>query len=507
MKHDGAEATSPGGPTMVEVGARKTVGDVIECLGLTGHTRLVTLVCWLIYFISGWTTTLVTFLLHAAAQYDGNWVEITSAGERLSIRDRSLTLFLSGVIAAACNIIMGNLTDFVGRIPVSQACAVIIALSTIGYALAPGKLVLMLCVLFSQVDVSTMVVQSLLAEWVPATHRGILLVSITAIWNLGRLGITLLWAGLSPAEHWMTFFMIAAIFPVVLALYLLVRGQQFESPRWLAVTGNIERCIEQLRLAEATAPAESAYKDELPDGWDDPANLQVESYSGQAVQIGERSRWAQWAELREPKVFRLTALLGFCFFVVGFSWSALFYWLLQYLELLGIDKSAVRAIMLVAPIGKIVSVVVLLAPFVPGQSLVDRHPRTLFLKVGYFGTGLCVAALCMTTNAIALTATMFVCQIFEGFIWGVMHIYVPEAFPTTVRNGATGVTWMLGSIGMIVSAGVAGEMMEIWVYLPMVTSATLSFAGGAACFLLTEERGGSALIDTMGYGTCDDKAV
>merc|ERR1719409_1496040 len=98
----------------------------------------------------------------------------------------------------------------------------------------------------------------------------------------------------------------------------------------------------------------------------------------------------------------------------------------------------------------------------------------------------------------ALTGIMFCCQVFEGVIWEVSSCYTAEAFPTTVRNSATGVTWMIGTIGSVLSAAVTGELMKIWVYLPMVSSSCLLFAGFAACFLLTEERGSSPLVDTLG---------
>lgn len=510
MKSDTGDSASANDPAVAGVGVPKTLSDVIENLGLTGHTYHAIVICWLVYFVNGWGTTLVTFLLDAASQEHGNWVAITSAEERLTIRERSLALFFAMVVSAACNLLLGNLTDFIGRIPVSQGSVVLNACVIIGFALANQKFALILLVIVSQVDISALSVQSLLAEWSPAKYRGLLLVAFTAIWNVGRLGITLLWAVLPPAKQWVAFFLSAAIFPVILGVFLIVRGHRYESPRWLAVTGRMERCVDVLRLAASTAPPDAK---ELPDGWDNAANLQLESDSGQAVHAEELSKWAQVVELLEPSLRLPIMVLGFCYFAVSFSWSALFFWLMEYFKMLGIESASVP-VMIAAPVGKMCSVAILLTPFVPGQCFVDRLPRTLFLKIGFFASGLCVALLCATTNVLALTVIMFVCNVFEGFIWGVGHIYVAESFPTTVRNGATGLTWALGAIGGIVSAAVTGELMAIWVYLPMVSSATILFTGCAACFLLTEERGGSTLIDTMGsprdavgYGTCDAKSA
>jgi MFS family permease len=350
-------------------------------------------------------------------------------------------------------------------------------------------------------DASTLVAQSLLAEWVPVTWRGFLLVLINGMWNMGRFGITVLWAFLTPVDHWPAFFFAAATIPTMLALFVLIWGQHYESPRFFAVIGDAEKCIDALRLAASSTSAENQ---DLPSGWDDPACLQLDSDSGEAVNVTPRAQLSQLAELREPKLRCLTATLGFCFFTVSFSWSALFYWLIEYFMVLGIE-GAIVPVMLAAPVGKVTSVAVLLAPYVPGKCFVDRWPRALIMKIGYFGAGACVGSLCLTTNVIALTIIMFCSQIFEGFIWEMGTIYVTEAFPTTVRSGATGMTYMLGSLGGILSAAIVGELMEIWVYLPMVTSAALLISGGLACFLLTEERGRSPLIDTMGYGSCDAK--
>jgi len=275
------------------------------------------------------------------------------------------------------------------------------------------------------------------------------------------------------------------------------------------MTGSTERCIGILRLADESASED--VRKELPPGWDDPATLQLIHDSGDAVQAEYRSKWAQVAELREPKLRWLAALLGFCFFCLSFSWSGLFYWFMEYLKLLGAED-AVVPVMLAAPFGKMLAVVILLAPFVPGRCLVDTAPRTLLMKTGYFGCAFCTALLCVTTNVMALAAIMFVCQVFEGFVWQSSAIYVAEAFPTTVRNGGMGLCWLIGSLGGITNAAVAGELMEIWVYLPMTASAILLCAGGAASFLLTEERGKSPLTDTVlksarDYGTCDAKSV
>jgi len=494
-----------------EVRLRKTVGDVIEILGLTGHSRHTVVLCWLVWFLSGWASTSLTFLLDAAGQEHGNWQRTTAYAERLTIADRSFTLFAAAVTGSSFNLVLGNASDAAGRIPVLQFCIIVQALTMIGIAFAQGKTMLIILVICTQFDGSALPAQALLAEWLPVRWRGFILVSVNAVWNIGRLSVTVLWAFLPPAQHWTAFFLVCAILPFTLAIFLVARGQRYESPRWLAVIGNMERCIETLKLAEATANADSK---ELPSGWDNPADMQLEGDAGEVVQVEQRTTLARFTELSEPKVLRTIAILGCCNFCISFSWSCLFYWTMEYLKVIG-AHAAIVPVMLAAPLGKIMSCAILLAPYVPGECFVDRYPRTVFLKIGYFGCAICVGLLCTTTNAFALVAIMFVCMMFEGVIWEVLTLYSSEAFPTTVRSGAIGAAWLIGSTGGIVGASASGGLMDLWVYLPMVSSAILLSAGGCATFLLTQERGGSLLTDTTetprshntGYGTVDAKSV
>jgi len=454
------------------------------------------------YFYSGWVTTLLTFMLDAAGQDHSDWVKITSPTEQLSIADRSLTLFVAGVIAASACVFFGNLSGFIGRIPVVQGSVIVGACAIIGFAFARQKFMLIMLVFVSQWDAGFIPVQLLLAEWLPVHWRGFLIIFVKAFWNVGRFGLTLLWTILPPSEQWVTFFLAASLFPAVLAIVLAVCGHNYESPRWLAVVGSMEKCITALKMAAASQPAGSPV---LPDGWDEKDNLQLEGDAGQAVQGGQLTAWSQLGDLRESKLQFTIVVLGFCFFSVNFAWSTQFYWLMEYLRKLGAED-AIVPVMMVAPVGKLVCIVILLAPFVPGRCIADKAPRSLLMKLGFFGTALCVALLCYTTSVTALTVIVFCHNVLEGLIWTMGAVYANEAFPTTARSSALGVVYCIGNVGGFASASIAGELMKLWVYLPMAVASTLLFAGGCSCFLLTDERGSSPLVDTNCYGTCDGKS-
>jgi len=485
-----------------EVGADDavTISGVIERVGLTGHhVHTILLNCW-VWIFCGWTGTLVVFLLDAAGLEHGDWLTLASASERLTIDDRSLALLVTGIVATVCNPSLGNLSDVWGRVPLLELSVLVNVACIIGYVLARSKVVLIALVVATQMDVAHLVSQALLAEWLPVAWRGIFVVALHAFWNVGRLGVTLLWATLPPSQHWTAFFTLASILPAIMAVFLRARGWRYESPRWLAVSGDMERCVATLRLAVESRPCDG---DALPLGWDTPGALRLDSASGESVQAGRRLLQAQLAQLREPKLLKFVAVLGILSFGLGFAASGLFYWVMEFLKAVG-AKAAVVPVMSVAPMGKIAGAVALLAGG-RRHCVVDRYPRVLLLKIGFLGASACVGLFCVTTNKFALAAVMFMAQVFEEVIWSVSGIYATELFPTTVRNTAIGLITMSGSVGAVTSAVVSGRLMEIWVYLPIVAITSFLSMGGAACWLLTEERGSKPLLDTASYGSCGDK--
>merc|ERR1719498_408074 len=127
-----------------------------------------------------------------------------------------------GIASAICLLLLGNLSDFIGRIPILQGSLVINTCAILGFALARGKLVLIMLVLLMQLDGSTLVTIALMTEWLPIYWRGFLVVSMNAFWNLGRLLITVLWATLPPASHWQYFFYASTIFPFIFSVYLIL---------------------------------------------------------------------------------------------------------------------------------------------------------------------------------------------------------------------------------------------------------------------------------------------
>jgi len=482
-----------------------TVSIIIEQLGLTRHQWDTIVFTWWLWIFVGWTATSMVYALDAAGEEGSDWVKVASPEDRLTMEDKSWTLLITGVLAAVGNQLLGFGSDAYGRIFMAELCVLNGVVGTVGFAAAHSKAMLVACICINPFlkDGAAMITQSMLGEWLPVYWRGIFLVSLHAMWNVGRLAITVVWAAVPPAQHWALFFSVAAVLPMVLSLYMRVRGWRYESPRWLAVSGNVDACVTNLRLAAESGPwRASEQRQELPSGWDEPGRLRVEDDAGGAVQAQQQSLRQRLAELlRSPHLRYVSSVLCVSHFALFYSAGALFYWAIEYFKQAGLSAAIVPA-MVAAPVGKIIGNLSLIVGG-PEVCLIDRCPRVPLMMLGYFGFGACVLLLCASRNVVVLTAVMFFGHFFQEIIWAVGGVYVTEVFPTSVRNSAIGTICTVGNMGSILGNVVSGPMMELWVCLPLVVIASLLFLGGlCGSLLLSSERKDKTLSDTVGYGTC-----
>mmetsp|Transcript_131107 Transcript_131107/g.327104 ORF Transcript_131107/g.327104 Transcript_131107/m.327104 type:complete len:495 (+) Transcript_131107:145-1629(+) len=484
-------------------GEATTVSVIIERLGLTLHHRDTILFTWWLWIFCGWTATSLVFALDAAGEDGSDWVRITSPSDRLTMEDKSWTLLVTGILAAVGNQMLGFGSDAYGRISMSELCVLNGVIGTMGFALARSKFTLIVCICINPFikDGTAMITQSMLGEWLPVYWRGIFLVSLHAMWNVGRAAITLVWAWVPPGEHWVFFFSISSVLPTLICLYMRVRGWRYESPRWLAVSGDVDSCITNLKFC-AESGAWLGESEQLPRGWDDPKRVCVQADTGGAVQAQQQSLWARLTELLSTPHLRYVFLvLCVAHFALFYSTAALFFWAIEYFKESGLHDAVVPA-MVAAPIGKILGNLSLIVGG-PKVCLIDRCPRIPLIMLGYFSFGVCVLLLCASRSTIVLTAVMFFGHFFQEVIWAVGGVYVTEVFPTSVRNSAVGTIYTVGSMGNVLGNVISGPMMEAWVYLPMLVIATLLLLGGlCGSLLLSSERKHQTLSDTVGYGAC-----
>mmetsp|Transcript_59973 Transcript_59973/g.106341 ORF Transcript_59973/g.106341 Transcript_59973/m.106341 type:complete len:487 (+) Transcript_59973:64-1524(+) len=472
------------------------IGDIIEQLDLTAHQWHTIFFTWWIWICIGWVLTSAVYMMDAAGEVSSAWITLTSPSDRLTVQDKSLAVLAGGAIAVVASPIFGSFGDVLGRVITTKICIAASTVVMIGFGLARSKLMLLVIFCLNPATAAISITQSLLTEWLPVRWRGMFTVSLHVLWNVGRLAVTVLWAALPPKNHWMTFFLVASVPGLMLATYICLRGWRYESPRWLAVRGDLVGCVTVLKLMATSSAGNAA----MPAGWDEPGNLQVEDDSGMAVQAHKESTRQQLAELMQPEKLWLVALLGITSLSINWASTSIFFWVMEYFKTVGL-RAAIVPTMVVAPLGKIASNALIIVGG-PGACLIDCCTRVPLMQVGYFGFGICLALLCVTRSVIAVTLLMFFAMVFEELVWTSGSIYMTELFPTTIRNTALGIIAAVGSVGAILGVALYGIGTEMWVYLPMVVMVCFLFFGGAVCFLFSEDRRQKTLSDTIGYGAC-----
>lgn len=469
------------------------LADVIEEFGLTQHHWYVIGFVGMIWALCGWIATSTVFMLEAASEVGGAWESLTSPADRLTVDDRALLLLASNAICALSNIALGNLSDAFGRILSTEISIIFLCFSSLGFAVVRNKVLLMLLVFACPFmkDGPSCITGCLLAEWLPQSWRGTFVVLLHSVWSFGRIAVTLLWVAVPPSLHWSAFFMGVFIFPFLTSVLLRNHGARFESPRWLAVSGDMKGCINVLHQCNS-----SGTNNNLPRGWQDPKLLRVEK--GKSNEADSSSH--RFHELMQPEMRSLLMKLVLITFSLWFASAGMFYWLIDYLKVIG-AKSVIKPAMFAAPMAK-AAVTIALVTGRPGYCIVDRCSRITLFKIGFSGMGFTLLLLCLTNDHNLLMAIIISNSAFEEILWCISLVYMTEIFPTSLRVSACGIVNACGNMGGISSAGGAGLLMELSVRMPWVLTAALMFASTVVCFTLPDRSNDKLSDSVRASSTC-----
>lgn len=478
-----------------------TVSKVVEETGLTMHHLHLVGFIWWTWMFYGWCSTLQVFALDAAGEDNTSWTRRTSPSEKLTVQDKSVCLFVGGMLAMFGNPTLSFLSDVYGRVTAMELGVIGTVLAVLCFAVAQNRLFLLCGFCLYPAGGPPLITQSLLSEWLPLEWRGILSATLHGIWNVGRLAVTFLWVVLPPSDYWSAFFFACATPPFLLECFVRFRGWRYESPRVLAVRGDAEGCVSLLKLAVESTTVQDAH---LLRKLANPRNLRLDDRTGSGVEVQPMSWRQQLSELLVPELRPVLAVLAVCNFTVAFSSTVLFIWLMEYLKRIGLT-AAIRPSMIAAPLGKMASNV-LVAVGGRKACLIDTLPLMTIMQVGFLGDALCLGGLLFCRSTAAVTLATFTSQFFEEFIWLATSIYVIESFPTTVRNCATGLMTSVVSIGGVVGAATGGLLIEIRVYLPILTLMAALLLGALSTCYLVHERFHGTLNDTGSHSSCSAKA-
>ena len=253
-----------------------------------------------------------------------------------------------------------------------------------------------------------------------------------------------------------------------------------ESPRWLLVTGREEsacRLVQKIAAKDAGSVPSALRslrlqvsrrgdggKAEDDGGSSDRERLRTGGGQGSC---GQRLR-----QLCHPSLLRLHAVGCTVAFCLNFGSKGFETWLGSYVRGLGMPQLS-TTVYFGAIAGKIVGDLINMAV---GQ----RLGRLRCLQLSFAAAGVCVLLLCFTREPWALVTLACGQGAFVDIIWCNVYLYLAEAFPTSVRSTAFGLTMGVGRSGGVISASLGGMLSSVQLAFVLYAA---SFFVGAACIV------------------------
>ncbi|GHT82210.1 putative metabolite transport protein YwtG [Actinomycetota bacterium] len=382
-------------------------------------------------FLFGYSTGIISGALH----YIGN---------DLAIVENS---FQEGVITSAIlvgaifgSVIIGKLSDSLGRRKSLFIGSLIFIVGSIASALSPSVPVLVLSriILGFAVGAISALVPLYLSELAPAKKRGTIAFLNQIMIVLGILGayiVNYLLATLgsddwNTATGWRVSFAIAIVPAVLLFFGIFILP---ESPRFLIRTGNESKANDVLLKLNVSSSDVSKELEDIK------SSISVRTSSFKEV----------FSKFARPA---LVIGVGLAFFQQVIGVNSIIYYGPKLLEVSGLDNQDQRlSIVLIGVVNVIATIVAI--------SIVDRINRKTLFTVGGIVMALCLFALAIFGNlvyaesnptvSVVVVPIILMIYIFAfGVTWGgAMWVVLGEIFPLHIRGAgigiASGVNWVL----------------------------------------------------------------
>lgn len=389
-------------------------------------------------------------------------------------RDFALDATQTGLVASAGFVgmffgaaIAGRLADRLGRRVVFSLTLVLFSIGAVFSAVAPTFETLLLARVVAGLGLGgeLPVAATLVSEFSPRAQRGRMIVLLESFWAYGTLLAGIVAITVLPAYGWRWVFVVAAL-PALYAAYL--RSALPESPRFLAERG---------RAAEADAVVR-----------------RVERASGGAlltlgrVAAPARAGRSRISDLFRREYRRRTAMLWFLWFGITFTYYGMFLYIPSLLVARGLTELRSNEFFFLSTIAQVPG-------YFSAAWLVERWGRKPTLVTYLLGSA--VSAIMFGRAGFGTDAFVWAALLsfFNLGAWGVVYLYTPELYPTSVRATGAGIAAAVGRTGGIVGPFLTPVLVKDYLGQTGVYAMfmVVLIATALIVFVLAEETRGRSL--------------
>lgn len=388
-----------------------------------------------------WQTFFLCFCVALFDGFDTQAIAFTgpAIASAFHLNPSELTpLIVAGTLGMALGAIsVGSLGDRIGRRPTILLAVLIFGIFSLatGFASSPDEILTARFLTGLGMGGAVPVVLSLVSEFSPARHRGLIITGALLGLPMGAIGGGILASRLLPQIGWQGVFILGGVMPLVFLLVLLAKLP--ESLFFLAVK-NASLYREQIFLLLRRI---------LPKT--DSAILQTS-----AQIVPEKTAQPSFRALLQPQFLRNTLAVWLTYFCNWAAWFMLLLWLPTVLKSAGLpaEQAALGTVIINSP--------AILFCLVMAYYLPKKPVRILLTATLAFGIAVTLA-LSMAGSQWALVFFLIgAAGVGIGLPQIALNYVVLEAYPTELR--ATGAGWAIGMgrTGSIVGASAGGWLLK-----------------------------------------------
>lgn len=393
-----------------------------------------------------------------------------------------LTPFMAGMIGGSAllglflgSLVLGWISDHIGRQKIFTFSFLLITLASFlqFFATKPEHLIGLRILIGIGLGGDYSVGHTLLAEFSPRRHRGILLGAFSVVWTVGYVLASI--AGhhfISENPEAWRWLLASAALPAL--LITLLRWGTPESPRWL---------LRQGRFAEAHAI--------------------VHRYFGPHVLLGDEVVTATHKHIKtlfSSRYWRRTAFNSVFFVCLVIPWFVIYTWLPTIAQTIGLEDALTASLMLNA---------LLIVGALLGLVLTHLLAHRKFLLGSFLLLAATLVVMACLPAGSSLTLLLFV--LFSTTISAVSNlvgILPAESFPTDIRSLGVGFATAMSRLGAAVSTGLLPWVLAQWgMQVTLLLLATVLLVGFVVTWLWAPETKALPLVAAGNVGGANEHSV